>query len=161
MIFLGQFSWLAYKEQDIWHSTNLGPDSISVTMWSPSPNKSQVLIYKMEIIQDMHSFNKYTWNTYNVPGTVYSCGAQQLKKQNPFPHGTHTSFVKFKYDNIIELLAYSTCPVNDGYCNCISSCLVLSNSPSGLEGTAVNTSLYSRKDGLWYFLAAFLSHTSS
>lgn len=26
-------------------------------------------------------------------------------------------FVKFKYDNIIELLAYSKCPVNDGYCN--------------------------------------------
>ena len=34
----------------------------------------------MEIVQNIHSFHKYTWNI-NVPGTVYSCGAQQCKKQ--------------------------------------------------------------------------------
>ena len=34
-----------------------------------------------------------------------------VRNKIPFPHGTHTSFVKFKYDNIVELLAYSTCPI--------------------------------------------------
>ena len=82
-----------------------------------------------------------------------------VRNKNPFPHGTHTSFMNFKYDNIVELLAYSTCPVNDGYCNCISSSLVFSNTPSGSVGKGCRYFLVFKKG--WLVILScilFLSH---
>lgn len=70
---------------------------------------------------------------------------------------TFCLFVKFKYDNIIELLAYGKCPVSDGYCNCISSSIfsscVLLDAKSDSLGKGLG----------WFvtFLQASLSHTSS
>lgn len=36
----------------------------------------------------IHSFNKYLFNSYYVPGMVLRDGDTTVEKHNPYPHGT-------------------------------------------------------------------------